>query len=247
MSARNIDEVIHDLDKIIEECLGANDPMGYFPALYSKVTIAVKDGIREGRFENGERMEQLDVIFANRYINAYNGYRKEQNISKSWKIAFDGTQHWWPIVLQHLLAGMNAHINLDLGIAAAQVCPEDSIKRLKKDFDEINVILANLVNDVQDELAQIWPVLKIVDRVAGKIDESIVNFSMDKARQAAWSFAQELAYLNEQEREFKIIEKDNWTSLFGFNILYLGTFSLLPKVIRLGERGNIAERIRILI
>jgi len=43
-----------------------------------------------------------------------------QTPTESWVKAFDATEFWWLIVLQHLLMDMNAHINLDLGIAAAE-------------------------------------------------------------------------------------------------------------------------------
>jgi len=58
-------------------------------------------------------------------------------------------------VPQHLLLGMNAHINLDLGVAAARVCPADQLPNLKNDFDRINLILSDLIGAVQEELAEI--------------------------------------------------------------------------------------------
>ena len=70
-------------------------------------------------------MEKLDVIFANRYIKAYYQYQTQQPASKTWEAAFVEADNYWIIVLQHLLLGMNAHINLDLGIAAAQISPKD--------------------------------------------------------------------------------------------------------------------------
>lgn len=124
--ATTIDDVIQQLTAIVEWSKQNNARMGYFAALYRKVTIQVKKGIQENYFDNGPRMERLDVIFANRYIQACYQYQTGQTPTQSWVRAFNATQHWWPIVLQHLLLGMNAHINLDLGIAAAEtVAPED--------------------------------------------------------------------------------------------------------------------------
>ena len=82
-------------------------------------------------------MEKLDVIFANRYIKAYYQYQTQQPTSKSWEAAFVEADNYWIIVLQHLLLGMNAHINLDLGIAAAQISPKDEIHSLQNDFNTI--------------------------------------------------------------------------------------------------------------
>jgi hypothetical protein len=72
MEAQTIDEVISQLETIIQNAIKSNSRAGYFAALYHKVTSRVKEGIQAGEFENGTRMEQLDVIFANRYIIAYN-------------------------------------------------------------------------------------------------------------------------------------------------------------------------------
>lgn len=59
---RFIDEVISALDQIVAESEQNNDPAGYFAALYRKVTIKVKEGIASGYFDDGPRMEQLDVV-----------------------------------------------------------------------------------------------------------------------------------------------------------------------------------------
>jgi len=139
-----IDEVIRELDAIIAKTQQNDNPLGYFAALYRKVTIKVKEGIEAHYFEDGSRMEQLDVVFASRYINAYHAQEKEEPVTKSWKLAFEKGKKYWPTALQHLLVGMNAHINLDLGIAAAEISNGHDIKQLKGDFDKINTILSEL-------------------------------------------------------------------------------------------------------
>ena len=59
--AKNIDEVIAQLTDIIDISRQEPGRLGYFAALYRKVTINVKQGILNGRFEDGARMERLDV------------------------------------------------------------------------------------------------------------------------------------------------------------------------------------------
>jgi hypothetical protein len=245
--ATTIDDVISQLTAIVVWSKENNSRMGYFAALYRKVTIQVKKGITEGHFDDGPRMERLDVIFANRYIHACYQYQTGQTPTQSWVRAFDATERWWPIVLQHLLMGMNAHINLDLGIAAAETVPPDQLKNLKGDFNKINGVLASLVGGVQEELAEIWPVLGILNRYLGNVQESIINFSMEKARDAAWSFAEELSPLSGPSRGEAIAEKDAMFARFSDVILHPGfTLSAVLKIIRLGERGTVRERIGIL-
>ncbi len=55
--AKTIDEVISLLDDVIARTKRENSWLGYFPALYRKVTVQVKEGIRKGLFEDNPRME----------------------------------------------------------------------------------------------------------------------------------------------------------------------------------------------
>ncbi len=245
--ATSIDEVIAQLTAIVEWSKQNNSRMGYFAALYRKVTIQVKKGITDNFFDDGPRMERLDIIFANRYIHACYQYQTGQTPTQSWVRAFNETEHWWPIVLQHLLIGMNAHINLDLGIAAAETVPPGELPSLKGDFDKINGVLAGLVGDVQKELAEIWPLLKLLNSALGNVETAIINFSMEKARDAAWSFAEKLSPLSEEQRQQAIIDKDEMIALFSRVISHPGYYpSLIIGIIRLGERGTTRQRIEIL-
>src|SRR5690242_20695764 len=85
---RSIDEVIARLDAIIEQATIDGDKLGLFAVLYRTVTAAVKDGIATGRFEDGPRMERLDVVFANRYLDAFDRYRRGETTTRSWRAAF---------------------------------------------------------------------------------------------------------------------------------------------------------------
>jgi hypothetical protein len=247
MKATTIDDVIVYLDQIIEESKKEGSYMGYFPALYRKVTIRVKEGIENGEFEDGPRMEMLDVRFANRYLEAYFLHKSNLPVTKSWAFAFEKTKNWWPLTLQHLLWGINAHINLDLGIAAVETTGEKPIAELKNDFDKINEVLAELVEEVQDELCEIWPFLKVFLKLSGKLDDKLINFSMKLARDGAWEFAEELAITAKKDRPQAIAKRDTRIAqiaeyVYPANILA----RILFGIIRVGLRKSVAKRIEIL-
>ena len=155
LQKNTIEQVISELDKIIYESEITKNPMGYFAVLYRIVTVKVKKGIENNLFDDGLRMEQLGIIFAKRYLDAYYSWQKNEPVTKSWQKAFELSTGYWPIVLQHLLIGMNAHINLDLGIAAAEVSRNKNLNDLENDFNKINEILSSLVYKVQNDLAAI--------------------------------------------------------------------------------------------
>lgn len=246
-SIHTIDDVISALDAIIEKNKTENNADGYFAALYRKVTIKVKEGIEQGFFDDNPRMEKLDVIFAKRYIDAYATYQKDEAVTESWVVAFEQGDRYWPIVLQHLLVGMNAHINLDLGIAAAEVMQGQSIDDLEDDFNKINIVLSDLVGDVEKELSEIWPTLKRILKWTKKVDNFLIDFSMEKARKGAWKFAKAYHKTPMDEQEHLLQKRDkkvakNARIIFPRNIIV----RLLLGLIRIGERGAVKEKIEVL-
>ena len=247
MQATTIDEVISFLDDIIQENKQIPSTMGYFAALYQKVTCKVKEGIENGFFDDNPRMERLDVIFANRYLQAYTDYKHGTKPSISWQIAFEETDNYWLIVLQHLLLGMNAHINLDLGIAAAEVMKGKDINDLKNDFDKINIILGELVHDVEKELSLIWTFLAKILKKTEKFDTILIDFSMKIARNGAWKYAVLMANTEASQWQNAIAVRDQKVADITKIILDPGFFvELLLKIIRLEERSSIKRKIEIL-
>jgi len=242
--AKSIDEVISILDSIIQETKTNNSTLGYFAVLYQKVTIKVKEGIETGFFADGTRMEKLDVIFANRYIDAYFAFKNREEVTESWEKTFNYSTKYWSIVLQHLLMGMNAHINLDLGIAAAAVSKGLDIDKLEADFNRINEVLSSMVIEIQQDLAEIWPPLKWLLKLSGKIDDHITDFSMKLARDGAWKFAKSIAGKSDNELKILIEERDKKVVIKTRIITNPGFLvSALFLLIRIGERGSIMEKI----
>lgn len=242
--ATTINEVIQLLDEIIEDSKREQSALGFFATLYREVTLKIKEGIVNGSYQNGERMEKLDVIFANRYLTAYYKYKAKEKASECWEFAFEQAEDYWPIVVQHLLLGINAHINLDLGIASAQVCTPEDIEDLKSDFDQINTILSNLVESVEKCLIKIWPTLTYILKLSGKIDNFFIDFSMQTARDGAWKYANEFVALSEDQWETCIQERDVRVTRIARLVSNPGYFvSACFKLIRLFEKGTIAEKI----
>jgi hypothetical protein len=245
MLPETIEEVIIQLDQIIVDSIENKSRLGYFAALYKRVTVAVRDKIKEGYFEDNPRMERLDVIFANRYLDAYYCYQHKKSVTVSWQLAFDVAVTWKPLVLQHLLLGMNAHISLDLGIAAATVSPGASLQSLHEDFNRINTVLAELINTVQNELTEIWLILKPVIWLGGKLEEELVVFSIDIAREAAWQEALKYTSLQSTEaRNTFIVARDQDVARFGSKLYHPGlALSSLIAILRLFETGSVRGKI----
>lgn len=244
---QTIDEVLSALDNIITDAIRTNSPKGYFAALYRTVTAKVKEGIAQNRFEDGARMEKLDVIFANRYLVAYEAYYAGKPCSMAWKLAFDEVNNNQLLVLHHLFLGMGAHIMLDLGVAAAQTCPKTEIRGLQKDFNEINVLLSSMVGGVEEKLSIISPLFFLVDFFGGVADEKLADFCMKIARTIAWENALALAPLyDSSDWEKKIHKIDTAAFLFGEALIPRGVAKYSTRFVRFWEEKSVAKCIEIL-
>jgi hypothetical protein len=228
---------------ICERAIQTRSRLGYFAALYNRVTIAVRDGIRAGAFGDNARMEALDVAFANRYLEAYDQYQRGENPSGAWCVAFRAADDERLSVLQHLFLGMNAHIHLDLGVACVHVSQDGDIDALEHDFNRINDILASLVPTVEEEIGEIRHRFSLLTHVAHGLDRRVVNFSMAHARLDAWRFARHLAGITDpNERIARVIARDTETVALARHFTQAGALRTLFG----GDDDQIAEHIRVL-
>lgn len=244
---QTIDDVIRRLDQIVLTSLAQPSRLGYFAALYNRVTMAVRDGIRAGAFDDNARMERLDVIFANRYIDAWERHRAGGTTTLAWQAAFAAATRPDLSVLQHLLLGMNAHINLDLGIACAEIAPGNAVHTLERDFLRINAVLASLMPTVEAQLGELSPTFDLLTGVAQDLDQLDVrvgNFSMAAARRSAWRCALVLSPLgNPIARRVAIKARDTETFAFAAGLQQPGTFSVVSGG---PDHTNIAAHLQVL-
>lgn len=245
MQAKTITEVIEILDTIVEECKNSNNPLGYFAVLYRKVTINVKDGILNHRFEDNARMEKLDVIFANRYFKAYFDYKEKKSISKCWEIAFKAVSKKH-LVLQYLLTGINAHINLDLSIATIDTIEDNVLESIQNDFNHINKLLSDMTDEVKQNMGVVSPMFGLLMPLAKQWDDKLIQFSIQTARDGAWLFAKELKAAPEK-RATLIKERDTLIETLGFKLLNpVRTLQWVLNLIVWCERETVKSKIEAL-
>jgi hypothetical protein len=244
---QNIHDVLTRLDAIIDDCTRRPSRQAYFAILYRQMTAAVQNGIALHSFEDCARMEKLDVIFASRYVDAWQAFRDRKTTTASWQFAFTTAQQKLTVI-QHLLLGINTHINLDLAIAAAQTAPDAAIFDLKNDFEKINDVIANLSIAMQEKLTRIWWPMRYVSKIARGKDQAVLNFSIDKARDAAWANAVALAQADATTAQAYIRKIDETICGIGWKIASPGSFtSLALKPVSMMEPSDISEVIKKLL
>ena len=117
-----------------------------------------------------------------------------------------------------MLLGMNAHINLDLAIAAVQTSPGGELPGLKRDFQEITVLLGEMIDSVQERVDRVSPWSRILDHVGGRTDEVVCAFAIKEARNLAWGAAEKLAAAAPDQLVQEIAEHDRSVAALGHAI-----------------------------
>lgn len=67
------------------------------------------------------------------------------DLTRAWTRTFKTTARRRPLVLHHLLFGLNAHINLDLGGVAVEMTTEAARPDLQANLDRINPVLEGMI------------------------------------------------------------------------------------------------------
>jgi hypothetical protein len=216
--------------------------MGYFAALYTHVEVAIQAACARDEFTHPELLGRVNERFLRRYVDAFDERRRDMPTTGPWRAAFDACESDRLCVLQHLMLGMNAHINYDLAIAVADALDPDELPIFRPDFDRMNALLASLVNEVCDDIALAWPLLRWINRIGRDPDDVIIDFSMRLARDNAWRRALALAPLAGPARAGAIVELGSQAvALAGAVARPSGVARLVAVIVRIGERGSVAE------
>ena len=210
-----IEAIVKRLDRVVDDARARRHRSGYFAAMYRQTTWAVQREVEAGSFDDDARMARFVGMFAGRYLEAVRLWQGGQDPTRSWRTTFRTDERTDAVILQHLLLGMNAHINLDLAVVAAALCPGDSIFGLKGDFGRINDILQRLLPPVQACISHFSPLLHVLWAVGGDTDDEVLHFSIKVARREAWQQAVTLAHTSADRLPRAIDSLDRRVAVLG--------------------------------
>jgi hypothetical protein len=210
-----IDDVIDTLDRILEWSIAASSTIGYFAAIYKRVTVAIRQAAENGEFANGPLIEELDVAFAQRYFSALNSFFYPDDyaaVTLPWEVAFLGSASGKATMLQHMMAGLNAHITFDLGLALVKVAP-NALQDLEGDYHRVNALLCSQIPGMLDIVGTLSPQVLLIRRLLpGEI--IVLKRMLTKLRESAWLFAINMAMHPDKERERRV-NQSSWTAAMG--------------------------------
>ncbi|MDO3638243.1 DUF5995 family protein [Mycolicibacterium arseniciresistens] len=249
---RTIQDVVDAIDSVILWSTGAESRLGYFAALYKRITIAVQTALAGGAFEDPDRMELFDVAFAQRYFDALNGRfhpGSHRQPTRSWQLTFDAAQREDPIIVAHMFGGVNAHIGLDLGIVVQQITG-GQVADLGADYQTINAVLASQVAGTIERLNELSPALADVYAVLRDHEVFVVNEVIRGYRDSAWRFATRLALQPNILRPISIRLRDRKVAGQGTAIYdppsLTGVLASAVRAVAARESRDVAHNIEVL-
>ncbi len=190
--------VLHRMTTLVDQWEAAHDRRAIFLGCYRLMTRNMLDGIEAGRFHDGAWVSRLLERFADYYFVALDHFEQDKTSTPAvWKLAFDAARDEKVMTLQHLLLGVNAHINHDLVFSLydllesewAAASPEQRAKR-HADHEMVNHIIGETTDAVQDQVVeQFSPWVEFFDKVLGPVDEWMTSQLLSHWREEVWDHA----------------------------------------------------------
>jgi hypothetical protein len=189
---RTTDDVRTGLTTLEQHFLSTGDRRGVFLTAYRTITAAVEAQCAAGGFRDNAWVEQYLIAFGTLYRDALvaDVAGDAARVPKAWRLAFDAARQRRGWVIQHLILGVNAHINHDLALAllTAGIDPDRATRYA--DHTAVNAVLERATPALKAQVSALWaPILTRLDQTAGTLDDEVIAFSIPKARDHAWAMA----------------------------------------------------------
>jgi Family of unknown function (DUF5995) len=199
MATQTIDEIIERL-KRIQATLPAGDGVRWFNRLYLDTTLAIRDYCRSARLEAPPFLEQLDVYFGNCYLDSFDAAAAGRPVPKAWSPLFELRSDRRIAPLQFALAGMNAHVSGDLALGVVRICESLGVSPSRDsgqhaDFNAVNVVVGKV--EREDKKWLLTGALKELDHEVAAVDDAVAIWSIERARDTAWTQAEVLWHLRD--------------------------------------------------
>lgn len=243
----SVGEVRLALERVEAHCLARRDRRGVFATAYLQITRALEAEIAREGFRDPAWTGRYLVEFGNLYRQALLACERGETaaIPKAWRIAFDAAREGRGLVIQHLVLGINAHINHDLALALGRVGIDPERSGRYEDHTRVNAVLEASTAALKSQVSRRHaPLLQRLDWVAGRLDDDLTRFSIPRARDHAWSFAVAIAGAHgASERELLLRALDEQAAVLARLVLSPPTHHpMLLRVVRSAERADAALR-----
>lgn len=239
-------EALESLKALVAQYSETRDRKGYFAAFLSRCVLRVRDAVAAGEFAQGSRVERVCTNAVQRYLESSAIFQQGGRPISSWDYCLQSSRDTWLVVAQHILLGLNAHMNLDVGVAVASACPPEELAEFRADFDQMCNTKRIILEEVWTELGQLWPAFGTAAPVLRGAGPTLIRFRLPRAQEQAWCLAEELSGLNAAARGPVLDRYNQTTRQLAEVIRHPGVLNIPLMSVRLIERGDIAETIELI-
>tara|TARA_R110002124_G_scaffold277321_9_gene448686 strand:+ start:38149 stop:38847 length:699 start_codon:yes stop_codon:yes gene_type:complete len=218
--------VVDKMMETVKKFEANKDNRTIFLHCYSMMTANMLLAIEQNKFHDTQWVNQLLNRFADYYFNALSCYDCGEETPTVWKEVHKAAASKKLHVIQHLLLGVNSHINYDLVLTLydmlspewADLSDEMRVKRYQ-DHCLVNLIIGDTIDKVQDEVVEKYsPSMDVIDKLMGRLDEFLLLKLITAWRDKVWDHTQELLVLESEaertkyilELEKKVLKKADW-------------------------------------
>ena len=201
-AVNSVQDLVIELQRL-ENSLSAGNGVKWFVRLYREVTEALALELGLGQLEDPVFMELLVLVYGNSVLNVCDDMEARSNrIARAWAPLYERRHDERVAPLQFALAGLNAHVNHDVPIGLVHACRStaiapDSDGPQYRDYMTMTALMRRTTDSVKDWL--LTGAVAELDRTFGNLDDVIAMWSLQRARQAAWTSGEVLWSLREDE------------------------------------------------
>ena len=191
MSSKAVEALLERMQVDLARLVAAEDARRFFHATYLRTTEAIVQEIDAGGFDDASWVESWDLAFAARYLDALDADLHAQPVPGPWRVAFEVASRQPRLPpLQHVLFGLNAHINYDLPqalvhvISSADFDDADLLSRREADHRHVDAVLQARVGAEETELGAVAQVT--LDRILRPANRAASRRFLAEARAKVW-------------------------------------------------------------
>lgn len=237
----DLDATIAHMETTLCQLTTRDDPRRHFHATYLRTTKAIRAELATGGFRDPRWVGEWCVAFAKLYLKALETDRRGGWVPDPWAaaFAFRGRARSLP-PLQHVLLGMNAHINYDLPLALLSMMTDsdfddpDLLQQRTADHHHVDRVLLARVAAEGSQLGSSGR-RRPVEALLRPANELATKRFLTEARRKAWANAFALASAcsrGEPEYRARCHDLEDLVTRRAADVVRPG-----PVLLRLGVRG----------
>ncbi|MFO7824811.1 MAG: DUF5995 family protein [Cyclobacterium sp.] len=210
---QDVQALLVNMQDRVENWKNTGDQRHVFLGCYSMMSHNMYTALTKEQFLNADWVGRLLLRFSEYYFEALAHYEENPKVSPAvWRQVHDASLNPEINVTQHLLLGVNAHINYDLPLALYDCLVESwnqlsepDKHSLRTDHELVNEIIADTIDAVQDSIINpsSWS-MAAIDVLMGRLDEWLLSKLISSWRNEVWEVNLELLSCPTEEQRNRI-------------------------------------------